>query len=72
MSMQIEAESLAVGRAAALALAGGRRSAQISDDVIKIGVMSDMSSLYADIGGPGLGRRRAAWRSRTSAPPRRA
>jgi len=27
--------------------------AQISDGVVKIGVMSDMSSLYADIGGPG-------------------
>src|SRR6185369_15676847 len=27
--------------------------AQVSDGVIKIGVLSDMSSLYADIGGPG-------------------
>lgn len=27
--------------------------AQISDGVVKIGVLSDMSSLYADIGGPG-------------------
>src|SRR5882762_9669441 len=27
--------------------------AQISDDVVKIGVLSDMSSLYSDIGGPG-------------------
>jgi branched-chain amino acid transport system substrate-binding protein len=40
--------SLAV--AAALA---GAAEAQISDNVIKIGVLSDMSSLYADIGGPG-------------------
>jgi len=28
-------------------------SAQISDDVVKIGVLNDMSSLYADINGPG-------------------
>ena len=27
--------------------------AQISDDVVKIGVLSDMSSLYSDIGGQG-------------------
>lgn len=26
---------------------------QVSDDVVKIGVLSDMSGLYADIGGPG-------------------
>src|SRR5215813_2616977 len=41
--------------AAALAgcLAAGAVQAQISDDVVKIGVLSDMSSLYADIGGPG-------------------
>jgi len=28
-------------------------SAQISDDVVKIGVLSDQSDLYADMGGPG-------------------
>ena len=38
---------------AALAVGVGAANAQISDGVIKIGVMSDMSSLYADIGGPG-------------------
>jgi branched-chain amino acid transport system substrate-binding protein len=46
----------AIGRmsaAVALALAAGATQAQVSDGVIKIGVMSDMSSLYADIGGPG-------------------
>ncbi|MCX7894302.1 MAG: ABC transporter permease, partial [Burkholderiales bacterium] len=32
---------------------GGIAQAQISDGVVKIGVLSDMSSLYADIGGPG-------------------
>ena len=42
--------------AVALALGGAITSgahAQVSGGVIKIGVMSDMSSLYADIGGPG-------------------
>src|SRR5690348_12613305 len=39
--------------AAALALAAGSAQAQISGNTVKIGVLSDMSSLYADIGGPG-------------------
>ena len=39
--------------AAALAGAAGLAQAQISDGVIKIGVLNDMSGLYADIGGPG-------------------
>src|SRR5271155_2263627 len=30
-----------------------RASAEMSGDVVKIGVLSDMSGLYADIGGPG-------------------
>ena len=34
-------------------LASGSAFAQYTDGVIKIGVLSDMSSLYADIGGPG-------------------
>jgi branched-chain amino acid transport system substrate-binding protein len=38
---------------AAIASAAGAAHAQVSDGVIKIGVLSDMSSLYADIGGPG-------------------
>jgi branched-chain amino acid transport system substrate-binding protein len=38
---------------AAILAAAVPASAQISDGVVKIGVMSDMSSLYADIGGPG-------------------
>jgi branched-chain amino acid transport system substrate-binding protein len=37
----------------ALALAAGGAQAQVSGGVVKIGVMNDMSSLYADIGGPG-------------------
>ena len=40
--------------AAALACA----PAQAQQINVKIGVLSDMSSLYADLGGAGLGRRR--------------
>src|SRR5690349_10224755 len=39
--------------AAATVTAVGAAHAQVSDGVIKIGVLTDMSSLYADIGGPG-------------------
>ena len=39
--------------AAAFGMAAGAAQAQISDGVIKIGVMNDMSGVYADIGGPG-------------------
>jgi branched-chain amino acid transport system substrate-binding protein len=39
--------------AVATAVGCGAASAQISDGVIKIGVLSDMSSLYSDVGGPG-------------------
>jgi branched-chain amino acid transport system substrate-binding protein len=39
--------------ALALALGCGAAHAQISDDVIRIGVMTDMAGLYADITGPG-------------------
>ena len=39
---------------AGIGLAGaGMAQAQISGNVVKIGVLSDMSGLYADIGGPG-------------------
>lgn len=38
---------------AALALAAGAAQAQISDGVIRIGVLNDQSSLYADLTGPG-------------------
>jgi branched-chain amino acid transport system substrate-binding protein len=37
----------------AATLLAGAAQAQFSDGVIKIGVMNDMSSLYADISGPG-------------------
>jgi branched-chain amino acid transport system substrate-binding protein len=39
--------------AAAFAGLAGAASAQISGDVVKIGVLSDMSGLYSDIGGQG-------------------
>jgi branched-chain amino acid transport system substrate-binding protein len=39
--------------ASALVASGGAASAQISDDVVKIGVLTDMSSLYADATGKG-------------------
>ncbi|WP_298437402.1 ABC transporter substrate-binding protein [Ottowia sp.] len=39
--------------AAAGLLTAGFANAQISGDVVKIGVLNDMSGLYADIGGPG-------------------
>jgi len=47
---------LGAGVAAAVAAAfvgSGAAQAQVSDGIIKIGVLSDMSSLYADIAGPG-------------------
>ena len=37
----------------ALAATSGTAQAQISDDVVKIGVLTDMSSLYADATGKG-------------------
>jgi branched-chain amino acid transport system substrate-binding protein len=36
-----------------LAAIGFRTSAQVSDDVVRIGVLNDQSNVYADIGGPG-------------------
>jgi branched-chain amino acid transport system substrate-binding protein len=46
---------LAAALAAGLvfAVTGGTANAQISDDVVKIGVLTDMSSLYADATGKG-------------------
>ena len=42
-----------LGIAAAIAVAMGSAHAQISDGVIKIGVLNDQSSLYADLAGQG-------------------
>jgi len=44
--------TLAAAAVAAL-LAGGAAQAQVSDNLIKIGVLSDMSSLYTDLAGAG-------------------
>ena len=44
---------LVAGVLASLAAAPGVANAQVSDDVVKIGVLNDMSGLYADIAGPG-------------------
>jgi branched-chain amino acid transport system substrate-binding protein len=48
-------KSVAAALVAGLAFAasGGAATAQISDDVVKIGVLTDMSSLYADATGKG-------------------
>jgi branched-chain amino acid transport system substrate-binding protein len=43
----------AVAAGLVLAASGGTANAQISDDVVKIGVLTDMSSLYADATGKG-------------------
>jgi branched-chain amino acid transport system substrate-binding protein len=51
--MRVKTKLKAVAAAALLALGAGTASAQISGNVLKIGILSDMSSLYADIGGPG-------------------
>ena len=42
-----------VGLAVAAAIGAGTAQAQISDNVIKIGILSDMSSLYTDLAGAG-------------------
>ena len=42
--------SLAVAATCAFA---GAAQAQISDGIVKIGVLNDMSGLYSDITGPG-------------------
>ncbi len=42
-----------IALAAVLALVGGTAHAQTADNVVRIGVLTDMSSLYADLSGPG-------------------
>src|SRR5262244_1902933 len=44
---------LALTLAAALALAAPTAQAQVSDGVIKIGILNDQSGAYADLAGPG-------------------
>ena len=43
----------AVAASLAIAASCGAAQAQISDDVVKLGVLTDMSSLYADATGKG-------------------
>ena len=50
--MKLKRTLLAAAIAATLTTAG-TANAQVSDGIIKIGVMNDMSGLYADIAGPG-------------------
>ncbi len=57
----------AIGVAVAAALAASAAQAQVSDNVIKIGVLTDMSSLYTDLAGAGSVVAAQAWRSRTRA-----
>jgi branched-chain amino acid transport system substrate-binding protein len=44
---------IAMGAVAAIALAGGAARAEISGNVVKIGVLNDQSGLYSDITGQG-------------------
>jgi len=44
---------LIAGLVASMGMLAGVAQAQISGNVVKIGVMNDMSGVYADIGGPG-------------------
>jgi branched-chain amino acid transport system substrate-binding protein len=48
-ALALAAASLAFG----LGLGAPPARAQISDDVVRIGVLNDQSGLYADLGGPG-------------------
>ena len=41
------------GLLAAAVIGVGTRRAQVSDDVVRIGVLNDQSNVYADLGGPG-------------------
>jgi branched-chain amino acid transport system substrate-binding protein len=54
MSLSRTAVALAVAALATTGLATpAARAQQISDEVVKIGVLNDQSGLYADLGGPG-------------------
>jgi branched-chain amino acid transport system substrate-binding protein len=51
--MKLKRTLLSTLVAAAFGLGAAAAQAQISDGVVKIGVMNDMSGLYADVSGPG-------------------
>jgi branched-chain amino acid transport system substrate-binding protein len=44
---------LVMGLAATTVIGVGAATAQISDDVVRIGVLNDQYNVYADLGGPG-------------------
>ncbi|RZI43132.1 ABC transporter substrate-binding protein [Herbaspirillum sp. HC18] len=50
--MKLKAKMMTVAVAAAFAGIAGTAQAQISGDVIKIGLITDMSGVYADVDGP--------------------
>ncbi|MGH8810031.1 MAG: ABC transporter substrate-binding protein, partial [Noviherbaspirillum sp.] len=50
--MKLKAKTTAIAVAAAFAGFAGVAQAQISGDVIKIGLLTDMSGVYADVDGP--------------------
>src|SRR3954452_25121809 len=50
--MKLKAKTTAIAVAAAFAGFAGAAQAQISGDVIKIGFITDMSGVYADVDGP--------------------
>jgi branched-chain amino acid transport system substrate-binding protein len=52
MKSKLTATALAVALATGLTVSNAQQG-KLSDDVIKIGVLTDMSGLYADYGGPG-------------------
>ncbi len=57
---------LSVLLAAALGVSTMPAQAQLSGDMVKIGVMTDMTGVYGDLGGQGRSSRRK-WRSTISA-----
>src|SRR5258708_12909540 len=52
-AMKLKLKVKALVAAAALALSAGAAHAQISGNVVKIGILNDQSSLYADLSGQG-------------------
>ena len=49
----MKTNTLTAAIAATLALATGSASAQVSDNLVKIGVLTDMSGAYSDLAGAG-------------------
>ena len=45
--------AIVLGLLATAGIGGASAKAQISDDIVRIGVLNDQSNVYADLGGPG-------------------